>query len=314
MSFKIFVAAAFLTAAVGCGAATPSQAGKLEAVARKSIVVDGIRIFYREAGSARKPTILLLHGFPTSSLMYRDVIPLLAPHFHLIAPDYPGFGLSDAPGDDRFQPKFASLARLMSSFAQDVGATSYILYVQDYGGPVGYRIARDHPERVRGLIIQNANAYAQGVAAEKLATMEAWSSSGRTPAQDAQIDSLLSAATPSLLYKAGARDPDAIDPAVYRLDAMLFTQPAQRRIQRGLIIDYYDNIRQYPAWQAYFRRYQPKTLIVWGKNDPVFLPAGAEAYLADLPAAKLRFLPTGHFALEEEAPAIARLILETFRR
>ena len=270
----------------------------------RSVLVRGIKIFYREAGVPGKPTLLLLHGFPSSSHMYRELLPLLADDFHLIAPDYPGAGFSDYPPADSFTASFESLADLMEAFTHQIGLTNFLLYMQDFGGPVGLRIAARQPERIDGLIIQNANAYLQGIAPDQLGAI-------MSP-QRQLAEQLVSREFAVTMYQAGARDANAMDPTSWNVDAWILDHPDARRIQTDLMLDYHSNVDAYPVWQAYLRDHAPKTLIVWGRNDPVFLPAGAQAYLRDLPDARLLHYDTGHFALEEDAQAIAREILAFF--
>jgi pimeloyl-ACP methyl ester carboxylesterase len=255
-----------------------------------------------------------LHGYPSSSLMYRDLIPLLASRFHLVAPDYPGSGFSEAPSAARFDANFANLARVIADFTQSVQLRSFVVYMQDFGGPVGFRIAVDHPDWIQGLIIQNANAYLEGIAPGQLAAMKERAGTNLTAQQEARIDALVGPDLTLFMYRTGVRHFDRIDPASYSVDNWILAQPANRRIQRALIAGYYDNVVQYPKWQAYLRAHQPRTLIVWGKNDPIFLAAGAEAYRRDVPRAELHFFDTGHFALEEDAPGIARDIIASFGR
>lgn len=269
-------------------------------------VVKGIKIFYREVANPGKPALLLLHGFPSSSHMYRELLPLLARDFHLVAPDYPGSGFSEHPTADRFTPSFVNLAALMSAFAQQIGLSRFTIYMQDFGGPVGFRLAVEHPERVSGLVIQNANAYLEGIAPDQLRSIMA--------PQREQAAQLVSRAFTLFMYKTGARDFESMDPTAWQVDTWILEQPDAKRIQTELMLDYRSNVLAYPRWQAYLRSAQPKTLILWGRNDPIFLPAGAQAYRRDLPKAKLQFYATGHFALEEEAPAIAAEIRRAFAR
>ncbi|WP_242097749.1 alpha/beta fold hydrolase [Sphingomonas sp. CROZ-RG-20F-R02-07] len=278
----------------------------------KTVTVDGINIFYREAGDPAKPTILLLHGFPASSHEFRTLIPLLSSRFHLVAPDYPGFGFSDAPSEARFAPTFANLTNVMDRFVQAVGLTRFTIYMQDFGGPVGFRLAMAHPDMVDGLIIQNANAYEVGIAPDVLKDMRTRAGGPLNAKASAALEGMLSPGGTKFQYLTGVRDLANVDPTSYRLDSFVQALPQQHRIQRALIVDYYDNVRQYPAWHAYLKARQPKTLILWGKNDPIFLPAGADAYSADLPKAEVHLLNTGHFALEEDAEVAAKHILRTF--
>lgn len=296
---------------IGCASASQPEVSPTRGVndlrvKYRSTVVRDIKIFYREAGNPGKPTVLLLHGFPSSSHMYRELLPLLARDFHLVAPDYPGAGFSDYPTVEKFAPSFANLADLMSAFVQQIGLSRFTIYMQDFGGPVGFRMAVKHPEWVKGLIIQNANAYLEGIAPEQL--------KGIMAPQRQQTEQLVSREFTLFMYKTGARNFEATDPTSWNLDSSILEIPEAKRIQIELMLDYHSNVSEYPRWQAYLRREQPKTLILWGRNDPIFLPAGAETYRRDLPKAKLHFYDTGHFALEEQAPAIASEIRKAFAR
>ena len=298
-------------AGVASSAAPAATRPPLPVVRHRTVDVGGIQIFYREAGDPAKPTLLLLHGFPSSSFMYRNLMLRLADDFHVVAPDHPGSGFSDHPPAERFTPTFAQLADVMLAFTDRIGLTSYLLYVQDFGGPVGFRMAVKRPDAVKGLIVQNANAYVEGIAPEQLEGMQR-RSAGLTADGRRQVEQLVSREFTLVLYRTGARDFAAVDPTGWNLDALLLEKPEVRRIQIGLMLDYYSNVLDYPRWHAFLRARQPKTLIVWGKNDPIFLPAGAEAYRRDLPDARLQFLDTGHFALEEEGPRIADEIRSMF--
>lgn len=293
--------------------AAPAGAGAtvLPVVHHRQVDVNGIRLFYREAGDRSRPTVLLLHGFPSSSFMYRDLMPRLANDFHVVAPDHPGSGFSEHPGADRFTPTFAALTELMLAFTDRIGLTDYVLYVQDFGGPVGLRMAVQRPQAVKGLVVQNANAYAEGIDPAELDRMQR-RAAHLTAEGRREVEQLVSRDFTLFLYRTGARDFAAMDPTGWNLDALLLDKPEVRRIQVGLMLDYPSNVLDYPRWQAYLRAHQPRTLIVWGRNDPIFLPAGAEAYRRDVPAARLHFLDTGHFALEEESPRIAELVRATF--
>lgn len=270
-----------------------------------TIIVDGIKIFYREAGNPNKPTILLLHGFPASSHMFRDLMPLLAGRFHLIAPDYPGFGYSDAPGPAVFTPTFDSLATVMEHFVEAQRLTKFSLYMQDFGGPAGFRLAVRHPEWIESLIIQNANAYNEGLAP---AIREGNLRRATTPSTEAEMGFELGPGLAHLLYQHGARNPDAMNPDAWTTDLWCMEQPGHRRVGAALINDYHTNMEQYAQWQDYLRKRQPRTLVVWGKGDPIFLPAGAMAYKKDLRDVEVHMLNTSHFALEEEAATIAGYI------
>ncbi|HEY5810624.1 MAG TPA: alpha/beta hydrolase [Povalibacter sp.] len=279
--------------------------------AYRRVNVDGVEIFYREAGSRDAPTLLLLHGFPSSSYHYRRLIELLADRFHVVAPDYPGFGYSDAPRSrsegGTFVYSFDSLADWTARFCQTIGLARFVLYMFDYGGPVGMRIAEHHPEWISGLIVQNANAYAEGlspIAADFITLPE-----GGTGAQDKALGVLTEEVTRSQ-YVTGATQPERISPDTWTVDQHFLELPGRKRIQLDLMFDYHSNVARYDAWQAWLRKHQPPALIVWGRNDPFFTEAGARAYLQDLPHAQLHLFDTGHFALEEEAVSIARLIVD----
>lgn len=275
--------------------------------------VDGLDIFYREAGSVKQPTVLLLHGFPTSSHMFRELIPALAEDFHVIAPDYPGFGQSSAPGAEQFKYSFDRLADVMQSFLEQIGCTNFALYMQDYGSPVGFRIATRHPNWVKALLIQNANAYVEGINMEAFSPMWAfWKQ--RTAETEAPVRGFLAAQTTRFQYTHGTRNPAAISVDNWQHDQPLLDRPGNDQIQLALLHDYQNNVPRYADWQAYLRKHQPPTLITWGKNDPFFTVAGAKAYLKDLPDAELHLLDTGHFALEEDGPLIAGHILDFLSR
>jgi pimeloyl-ACP methyl ester carboxylesterase len=273
----------------------------------RTVKVDGLDIFYREAGPSGSPVILLLHGFPTSSRMFRNLIPALADRYHLIAPDYPGFGHSSAPSTDQFDYTFDHLARIMGQFVDQLGLTKYSLYVQDYGAPVGYRLASQHPERVQALIVQNGNAYAEGLDNDFWKPIKAYWAS-KTPETAAPLLEALKLDAIKWQYTNGVRQPEKIDPDTWTIDQALIDRPGQEAIQLALFYSYGSNPPAYSHWQEYFRKYQPPTLIVWGKNDAIFPAAGATPYLRDLPKAELHLLDTGHFALEEDGDVIAGLI------
>lgn len=287
-------------------------ADSLAQVRYRTAMIDGVEIFYREAGPADAPVILLLHGFPTSSHMFRDLIPRLAPHYRVIAPDYPGYGLSSAPPTTDFACSFDNLADVIDRFTQALGLDSYALYMQDFGGPVGFRLAVRHPERVRALVVQNANAYEVGLSPAMDAARPAWER--RTPETEATLRGFLTLETTRFQYLHGARDPSLVSPDAWLHAQAGLDRPGNEAIQLAYLHDYGSNPRQYPAWQDYLRRYQPPTLVVWGRNDPFFTEAGAQAYRGDVAACELHILETGHFALEEEAPTIARLILDFLGR
>jgi len=271
-----------------------------------STEVDGLRLFYREAGAADAPVLLLLHGYPSSSHYFRRLMPLLAGRYRLIAPDLPGFGCSDAPGHESWTYSFDHLAEVLEGFVAKLGLRRYALYMFDYGAPVGMRLALAHPERVTAIISQNGNLYREGLGPGWMLWEEYW----RAPnaANRAAMRALLSPARLKQLYLTGVRDPALVAPEAWLLHDALLARPGNDEIQLDLFLDYGRNVESYPAYQSYLRTYQPPLLAVWGRHDPVFLPAGAEAFRRDLPEAEVHFLEAGHFALETEAEAVAVLI------
>jgi pimeloyl-ACP methyl ester carboxylesterase len=281
-------------------------------VAYKTVKVDGVSIFYREAGRPDAPTILLLHGFPSSSHMFRDLIPELADDFHLVAPDYPGFGNSEAPSPDRFAYTFDHLADITEHFASALGLTRFALYMQDFGGPVGFRLATRHPEWVSALVVQNANAYQEGLSPMAEELLRPFSEH-RTPETDAKVLALFRRDGTIAQYKTGAKDPSRLNPDAWNMDQAVLDRPGNDRIQLELQANYVTNITRYPEWHAYFAKHQPPTLVVWGKGDPIFTVNGAKAYARDLTTIEIHLLDTGHFALEEEHGAIAAHIRRFFR-
>lgn len=273
--------------------------------------IDGLEIFYREAGAKDAPVIVLLHGFPTSSHMFRNLIPELATRFRVIAPDYPGFGLSSAPGVDEWEYTFDNIAAVVRTLLSRVGAESYTLYVMDYGAPVGFRIAVDEPQRVEGLIIQNGNAYDEGLREFWEPIKAYWKVPSKTNGD--ALRGLLTLDATKWQYTHGTREPESISPDNWLVDQPLLDRPGNQEVQLRLFLDYGTNPGRYPAWQAYFREHQPPTLIAWGRNDVIFPADGAIPYLRDLPDAELHLLDTGHFALEEDGERIAALIHEFMR-
>jgi pimeloyl-ACP methyl ester carboxylesterase len=268
--------------------------------------VDGLKVFYRESGPADAPALLLLHGFPTASHMFRDLIPLLADRLHLVAPDLPGFGQSDAPSRDSFRYTFAALAEVIDRFTEVVRLDRYAMYVFDYGSPVGFRIATRRPERIAAIVSQNGNAYEEGLSDGWGAIRTYW----REPTQrhrDA-LRVLLSPETTRWQYTHGVRDPSRVSPDGYSLDSYYMARPGVDEAQLDLLLDYAGNVALYPEFQAYLRARRPPLLAVWGRNDPFFLPAGAEAFRRDVPDADVRFFDTGHFALETHCADIAAAI------
>jgi pimeloyl-ACP methyl ester carboxylesterase len=272
-------------------------------VIHRNIQVNGLNMFYREAGLTNAPTVVLLHGFPTSSHMYRNLIPALSDQFHLIAPDYPGFGNSSMPTVDEFNYSFDGLADMIDKFVQNLGLEKYSLYLQDYGAPVGYRVAVKHPERVQALIVQNGNAYEEGLWEFWLPFKAYWRD--RSETNTAALTKFLTLDATKWQYTHGVRKVEAISPDNWLLDQYLLDRPGNKDIQLQLFYDYGSNPPLYPQWQAYFREYQPPMLIVWGKNDYIFPAEGAYPYQRDLKNIEFYLLDTGHFALEEDCDVIA---------
>ncbi|MEW6982933.1 alpha/beta fold hydrolase [Colwelliaceae bacterium 6471] len=275
----------------------------------KTIEVQSQKIFYREAGDKAAPTIVLLHGFPTSSHMYRNLIPVLAEKYHVIAPDYPGFGNSSMPALNEFEYSFDNLAKVTDSFLQKKGVEEYTLYVMDYGAPIGFRIAAAHPERVQGLIVQNGNAYNEGLRDFWAPIKAYWKD--KTPA-NAQVlkDNLLTIGATEWQYTNGTRNKAMISPDNWIVDQAKLDRPGNKEIQLELFYSYGTNPALYPEWQAYFRKHQPPTLLVWGKGDYIFPEEGAHPYKRDLKNLDFHILDTGHFALEEDGDVIANHILK----
>jgi pimeloyl-ACP methyl ester carboxylesterase len=272
-------------------------------VIHKNIQVDGLNVFYREAGLANAPTVVLLHGFPTSSHMYRNLIPALSDQFHLVAPDYPGFGNSSMPTVDEFNYTFDGLADVIDKFVQKLGLEKYSLYLQDYGAPVGYRVAVKHPERVQALIVQNGNAYEEGLREFWLPFKAYWRD--RSEANTAALTKFLTLEATKWQYTHGVRKIEAISPDNWLMDQYLLDRPGNKNIQLQLFYDYGSNPPLYSQWQAFLRKYQPPMLIVWGKNDYIFPAEGAYPYQRDLKNIEFYLLDTGHFALEEDCDVIA---------
>lgn len=276
--------------------------------------VAGLEIFYREAGPRDAPTILLLHGFPTSSHMFRDLIPLLSDTFHLVAPDYPGFGNSATPGLAVFEYTFDHLAEVMEGFVERLGLQRYAMYVQDFGGPVGFRLAARRPERVAALLVQNANAYEEGVTEVlRSVVLRAWTE--RSPETLAGLRPLFELPSTKRQYLEGVADPSLVSPDAWQHAQWGMERPGNKDIQLALHANYGSNVERYEQWHDYFRRHQPPTLVVWGKGDFVFSEGGAHAYARDLKTIETHVLEgAGHFALETHAPEIARHIREFLRR
>lgn len=272
----------------------------------KTVKVQGLDIFYREAGPKDAPTLLLLHGFPTSSQMFRNLIPALSDKYHVIAPDYPGFGNSSMPTADKFDYTFDNLAQVVDGFTQKLGLKRYSLYVMDYGAPVGFRLATAHPERVQSLIVQNGNAYEEGLKGFWDPFRAYWKD--RTEANAKPLKGFLNLAATKWQYTHGTRNPEGISPDTWTTDQYFQDRAGNKAIQLQLFYDYGSNPTEYPKWQAYFRAHQPPTLVVWGKNDVIFPADGAHPYKRDLKNVDFHLLDTGHFALEEDGGVIARHI------
>jgi len=284
----------------------------MPAITYRTVEVDGLDIFYREAAQANDAKLLLLHGFPSASHMFRGLIPLLAGRFHLVAPDLPGFGQSDMPSRDNFKYTFDNLAKVIDRFIEVIGLHRFAIYIFDYGAPVGLRFALKRPERIAAIISQNGNAYVEGLS-------EGWNpieTYWREPTQ-ANRDALRSFLAPEATrwqYTHGVADDSLVSPDGRSLDDHYLARPGAHEVQLDLFLDYASNVALYPDFQAYFRRHQPPLLAVWGRNDPFFLPAGAEAYRRDIPDAAVRFLNTGHFALETHAAEIAAVMRDFLGR
>lgn len=273
----------------------------------RNIKVKGLNIFYREAGPKDAPTIVLLHGYPTSSHMYRNLIPILSKQYHVLAPDFPGFGYSDAPDHSQFNYTFDNLAGTMQGFIDELGLKRFAIYIFDYGAPTGLRLALANPEKITGIISQNGNAYEEGLSSDWNPIQKYW----KDPSQanrDALKDFVSKEAT-WYQYHEGVSDPTLIAPETYSLDQHFLDRPGNIDIQLDLVKDYRTNVALYPKFQAYFREHKPNILAVWGNKDPYFLPAGAEAYKRDNPNAIVKFYNTGHFALETNAKEIGQDVL-----
>jgi pimeloyl-ACP methyl ester carboxylesterase len=273
------------------------------------VEADGVSVFYRAAGDPNTPVLLLLHGFPTSSFMFRDLMPRLADQFRVIAPDLPGFGFTEVPDGRKYAYSFEALANTIEALTDVLGLNRYSIYVFDYGAPTGFRLAMRHPERVTAIISQNGNAYEGGLGDAWGPIRKYWS---QPTAENREVlrQNILTPEASRWQYTHGVADPDSVAPESYTLDAALLERPGNKEIQLDLFLDYASNVRLYPKFQEYFREAKPPLLAIWGKNDPFFIPAGAEAFRKDLPSARVRFLDTGHFAIETHGAEIAAAMKE----
>ncbi|MDR3416091.1 MAG: alpha/beta hydrolase [Nevskia sp.] len=278
----------------------------------RTVAVDGLNIFYREAGRPEAPAVLLLHGFPSSSHMFRGLLPLLADRYRLVAPDLPGFGFSDAPDRARFRYTFDNLAKIMERFADSVGLKRHAIYVFDYGAPVGFRLALARPERISAIVSQNGNAYAEGLSEGWNPIQKYWQDP--IPANRSALRDFLTPQAIRWQYTHGVADETLVAPESYTLDSALLARPGNDEIQLDLFLDYASNVALYPKFQEYFRTHQPPLLAAWGQHDPFFLPPGAEAFKCDNRNAEVRLFDTGHFALETHAHEIAAAIREFLDR
>jgi pimeloyl-ACP methyl ester carboxylesterase len=268
------------------------------------IDADGVRVFYRAAGDPTAPVLLLLHGFPASSFMFRDLIPRLASHYRVIAPDLPGFGFTEVPAKRRYGYSFDGLALTLEAFTKALRLERYALYVFDYGAPAGFRLAMRHPDRVTAIVSQNGNAYEEGLGDAWGPIRQYWASP--TPEnREVLCKNILTLEGTRWQYTHGVMNPESVPPESYTLDATLLERPGNKDIQLDLFLDYASNLKLYPSFHEYFRKSRPPLLAIWGRNDPFFIPAGAEAFRKDLPNATVELLDTGHFALETHAMEIA---------
>ena len=308
--FLVIISAGF--AALISISTVDAQTPKDATVTYNTVKIDGLDIFYREAGDRSKPTILLLHGFPTSSFMFRNLMPQLADNFHVVAPDYPGFGQSSAPDVKQFNYTFDNLANVIDNFTLAVGIKRYAIYVQDYGSPVGFRLAVKHPEKISAIIEQNGNAYLEGLS-EAAAPLRLY---GETldPKIAETLRGFLKPETTKFQYTQGSKNLNRVSPDTWTHDQALLDRPGNADIQLALFADYSSNVKSYPVWHEYLRKHQPPTLVVWGKNDPFFTLNNIDGFRRDLKEPEIHLLDGGHFALEEYTDEIAQYIEHFFAK
>lgn len=305
------LAGMILALVVSASPAARQPSGEYD-VSYKTVNVDGLSIFYREAGPKNAPTLLLLHGFPSSSRMFEPLLRRLGDRYHMIALDYPGFGHSDAPSPTSFAYTFDRIAEVTDRFVETLGLKSYVIYMQDYGGPVGFRLAMAHPERVDALIVQNAVAHEEGLGPLWNTRRAFWAD---RRANEAAVErNLMSLQAAKQRHVGSNPNVESFNPDLWTDEYAFLSRPGQTQIQSDLFYDYRTNVASYPRWQAWLRAKQPKTLVVWGRYDPSFLPAEAEAYRRDLPHAEVHVLDAGHFALDEQPDEIAALIREFLKQ
>jgi pimeloyl-ACP methyl ester carboxylesterase len=290
---------------------TPAPDSTIPLTSIHQVNADGVKVFYRAAGDPGAPVVLLLHGFPTSSFMFRELIPRLADRYRVIAPDLPGFGFTEVPAERKYNYAFESLAVTIDAFTRALGLNRYAMYVFDYGAPTGLRLAMAHPERVSAIVSQNGNAYEDGLG-DAWAPIRKYWSEPTAENRDVIRQNVLTLEGTRWQYTHGVANPGSVPPESYTLDMALMERPGNKEIQLDLFLDYASNVKLYPKFQEYFRKSKPPLLAIWGKNDPFFIPPGAEAYRRDLPNARVQFLDTGHFATETHVVEIAAAMREFF--
>jgi pimeloyl-ACP methyl ester carboxylesterase len=290
---------------------TPAPDSTIPLTSIHQVNADGVKVFYRAAGDPGAPVVLLLHGFPTSSFMFRELIPRLADRYRVIAPDLPGFGFTEVPAERKYNYSFESLAVTIDAFTRALGLNRYAMYVFDYGAPTGLRLAMAHPERVSAIVSQNGNAYEDGLG-DAWAPIRKYWSEPTAENRDVIRQNVLTLEGTRWQYTHGVANPASVPPESYTLDMALMERPGNKEIQLDLFLDYASNVKLYPKFQEYFRKSKPPLLAIWGKNDPFFIPPGAEAYRRDLPNARVQFLDTGHFATETHVVEIAAAMREFF--